>query len=295
MPFQITCPNCSRTFELPETLLGKKVRCKSCEQVFLIGQPEEPAPAVASASVRAPAAEFIQPSQPVSRAAPVVLMPADEPRAPRVRRKPAKTGIPPLVWIAGGFAVAMFFLVILGAIGYLVFLRGSAKESFTKTVGTISSEQKQDSAQQPRDNPPADPNPNLPPPPVPPGFPPGGNRPPSNNRPPEQNPGQGFQVTLSNGRVGQAIGFRRSFTISYKFERGGPAIGQQYFLVIKTPTNTAEARFSSIQMASQGTFRVQELGFAAKDNGPFEAHLETGFPGPFGPRETVSNTIKLTQ
>jgi hypothetical protein len=280
---------------LPETLLGKKVRCKSCEQVFIIGQPQEAAPMVALATSRAEAAESIQSSQRVSRP-PVVLRPANEPREPHIRRKPSRTGIPPLVWIAGGFAAAVFFVVVAGVIAFLVFFKGNANDSFTNPVASISSEKPQDSSPPQRVNPAADaPQNQLPPPPVPPRFPPGGNQPPPNNRPPEQNPGQGFQVTLSNGRVGQAIGLRRTFTISYKFERGGPAIGQQYFLVIKTPTSTAEARFSSIQMASQGTFQVQELGFAAKDKGPFEAHLETGFPGPIGPREVVSNTIKLSQ
>jgi len=290
MPFQVTCPNCSKTFELPETLLGKKVRCKSCEQVFLIGQPEEQIPVLSPAPARASAAESIQTSQRVSRP-PVLLRPANEPREPGFRRRrPSRSRIPVFVWIAGAFATALFCVVVLGAVGYFVFWKGSSKDADFKTVASLTSEKRQESSPQPRANPPADAPPDqFPPPPGPPGgFPPGG------NRPPEQTPGQGFQVTLSNGRVGQAIGLRRTFSMNYKFERGGPAIGQHYFLVIKTPTSTAEARFNSFQMASQGTFRVQELGFAAKDNGPFEAHLETGLPGPFGPRQVISNTIKLS-
>src|SRR5439155_22491265 len=39
MPFQATCPNCLKILEVPESLLGKQVRCASCQQIFLIGQP----------------------------------------------------------------------------------------------------------------------------------------------------------------------------------------------------------------------------------------------------------------
>jgi hypothetical protein len=126
------------------------------------------------------------------------------------------------------------------------------------------------------------------------GRPPENNRPPGNNRPPEKNPEQKFPVVLSNGRVGVAIGFRRSFTISYRFEEGGPGPGQHYFVVIKTPTGRAEAQITPFRIAKEGTFHLQEIGFGARDDGPFEVHLETGMPGPFGPREVVSNTIKLS-
>src|SRR5262249_36419902 len=124
---------------------------------------------------------------------------------------------------------------------------------------------------------------------------PPGNMPPGNNRPPERNPGQRWPVVLSNGRVGAAIGLRRSFTISYRFEEGEPGPGLHYFVVIKSPNGSAEARISSFRMAKEGTFNLQEIGFGARDDGPFEAHLETGMPGPFGQREVISNTIKLSQ
>jgi hypothetical protein len=122
-----------------------------------------------------------------------------------------------------------------------------------------------------------------------------GNIPPGNNRPPDGNPGQKWPVLLSNGRVGAGVGFRRTITISYRFEEGEPAPGQFYFVVIKSPNSHAEAQINSLRMAKEGTFNLREIGFAAQDDGPFEAHLETGMPGPFGQREVISNTIKLSQ
>jgi hypothetical protein len=124
---------------------------------------------------------------------------------------------------------------------------------------------------------------------------PRGNMPPGNNRPREGNPGQKWPVVLSNGRVSNAVGFHRTITISYRFEDEEPAPGQFYFVVIKSPHSSAEAQISSLRMAKEGTFSLQEIGFAARDDGPFEAHLETGMPGPFGQRTVVSNTVKLSQ
>jgi hypothetical protein len=115
---------------------------------------------------------------------------------------------------------------------------------------------------------------------------------PPNNRPPERN--QGWQVVLSDGRVGAAFGLQRTFTINYRFEQGDPGPGQFYFLVIKSPTTTAEAQILSPRLGKQGTFHLRELGIGARDNGPFDAHLETGLPGPFGSRQVISNTIRLS-
>jgi hypothetical protein len=123
---------------------------------------------------------------------------------------------------------------------------------------------------------------------------PRGNMPPGNMRP-GRNPAQRWPVVISNGRLGNAVGLRRTITISYEFVQGEPAPGQHYFVVIKGPHSSAEAQIMPFRMAKQGTFHIQEIGFGARDDGPFEAHLETGMPGPFGQREVVSNTITLSQ
>src|SRR5260370_7772303 len=110
MPFQVTCPKCSKTLELPATLLGKTIRCKSCEQVFAIGQPEALAPA-RSAPVRREAASTIQ-SFPSATQSPPFLQPAPE-RPPTPSRAPPippllpRSPIPLFLWLAASFVPAL--------------------------------------------------------------------------------------------------------------------------------------------------------------------------------------------
>ncbi len=40
MPVNITCPNCQKTLRLPENLMGKRVRCPGCQEVFTAEDPE---------------------------------------------------------------------------------------------------------------------------------------------------------------------------------------------------------------------------------------------------------------
>src|SRR5262245_36147539 len=37
----VTCPNCQKQIKAPAELQGKKIRCKACEQVFVV-QPDRP-------------------------------------------------------------------------------------------------------------------------------------------------------------------------------------------------------------------------------------------------------------
>ncbi|HLW67950.1 MAG TPA: hypothetical protein VKS79_21715 [Gemmataceae bacterium] len=57
----ITCPNCGNTSKGPDTVRGKKIRCKNCEHVFLV--PE--AATVAARKPTKPAEEKTLPPQPV--------------------------------------------------------------------------------------------------------------------------------------------------------------------------------------------------------------------------------------
>ncbi len=215
-------------------------------------------------------------------------------------RRPSRTKVAPLVWIAGGCAAGALGVVVLAAVDYLIYRVSRSTAPEPRAGGVLQTASRDDRAPQAKGNeraqaPEQQPQPpDFQPPNDPPfdGVPPGNGQPPPNNRPPGR--GQKWPVVLSNGRVGTAIGLRRSFTISYRFEQGGPALGQHYFVVIKSPSGSGEAHITPLRMAKEGTFHLQELGFGARDNGPFEAHLETGMPGPFGPREVVSNTIKLS-
>jgi hypothetical protein len=40
MPITATCSNCGKSYQAPDALAGKRVRCKDCGQTFLIQQPE---------------------------------------------------------------------------------------------------------------------------------------------------------------------------------------------------------------------------------------------------------------
>ena len=41
MPVNISCPHCQKALQLQETLMGKKVRCPGCKEVFTAAPPEE--------------------------------------------------------------------------------------------------------------------------------------------------------------------------------------------------------------------------------------------------------------
>lgn len=40
---EVTCPNCDETLKVPPTVFGKKVKCKHCEEPFVVKDPDAPA------------------------------------------------------------------------------------------------------------------------------------------------------------------------------------------------------------------------------------------------------------
>lgn len=44
MPLTIACPNCGKALKLPEAVIGKRVRCPGCQEVFTATAPEEEEP-----------------------------------------------------------------------------------------------------------------------------------------------------------------------------------------------------------------------------------------------------------
>jgi predicted Zn finger-like uncharacterized protein len=70
----IPCPECETRIKVPETALGKKVRCKACEHVFVAKRPgkaapAKPAPAKAAAKKPAPPAKSPKPPEPAKKPA----------------------------------------------------------------------------------------------------------------------------------------------------------------------------------------------------------------------------------
>lgn len=55
---EIKCPSCEKTLKVPESVLGKKVKCKACEEVF-VAEPadDEPRPKKAAGKAAKPAAK----------------------------------------------------------------------------------------------------------------------------------------------------------------------------------------------------------------------------------------------
>jgi hypothetical protein len=119
----------------------------------------------------------------------------------------------------------------------------------------------------------------IPQPPVPPGFP--GGMQPGN---------QESSVVLSNPRVSR-LGARLEIWVDYKWVKGGPAIGQHVFVLIKSSRSTSGAEYFGPEVRQEGTFHMRGISFRRVDRGPYEIYLETGLPGPFGQRHRISNTV----
>jgi hypothetical protein len=94
MPIRVLCPQCETSYNLADTLAGKKIRCKKCEAIVAVPAANAPA----SAPAAAPAAKAAVPPplfgesepapKPKPRPAPVPMDEADMPPPPPPRAKP---------------------------------------------------------------------------------------------------------------------------------------------------------------------------------------------------------------
>jgi hypothetical protein len=115
MAIPSVCPSCGATLNVPDTLRGKRIRCKKCEQVFLVGE----VPAKKSSAKPAGANEGIQPE-------PLPIPPDDRDvrrRPGRVAAKaPVKEGSSTLkvLAIVGGIA-GFLLLVCCGGVSFVVY------------------------------------------------------------------------------------------------------------------------------------------------------------------------------
>jgi hypothetical protein len=123
MPASVTCPHCGKGSSLPESLVGKKVRCKACEETFVAGA--EPAPASDPDEEDGPARRGggrIRTGARPARDAKPARRPDDEEYDDeydrrRDRKRPAGKGssaVPVLLLAGGGVAL---LVVVLGAAG----------------------------------------------------------------------------------------------------------------------------------------------------------------------------------
>ena len=103
----VQCPSCNKMYNVPETMGGKQVRCKSCQTVFVIGAQQQ-APQAPEVQMQ-PAAQpgQVAPAQaPMAQEAPGAMAPV----------RAAAGGGKPIVIIAG----AVVALAALAAVAYFV-------------------------------------------------------------------------------------------------------------------------------------------------------------------------------
>jgi Zn-finger nucleic acid-binding protein len=296
MPILLTCPECDATLKLaappPE---GKKVKCPKCAAVFLPETVEER---------RLSADRPVAPARPRSRPAYDDDDEDDRPRRPRRKKSQGGSGLLIGLLVGGG----VLAVLILGCAGAGVFAYFRARPAtrpqpvaqVNNPAPAVAPFQNPNPNPDPNINPNPNPNPNglggngagqegnkgadngAQPPVMPPVMPPMPG--------PGGLPGNQAQITLSNPRVSH-LGLRMNITVDYRFTQGGPAIGQHIFVIIKSARNTYEANIFPTHVQNEGTFDLGGIAFGGPDRGPFEIWVETGLPGPFGPRQKISNTV----
>jgi hypothetical protein len=142
MPFPTVCPNCDARLTAPDTVLGKKVKCKKCDEPFVAkrasaeDEDERPAkPAKTGSRSRR------DDDSPPSRKAAKATRPADDeededeprPKAKKKGKKKKKQGSPVLLFVLLGIGA----LVLLGGGGagvYFAFIHEPDKK--TEPSGT---------------------------------------------------------------------------------------------------------------------------------------------------------------
>ncbi|HEY7329883.1 MAG TPA: zinc-ribbon domain-containing protein [Gemmataceae bacterium] len=279
MSIATTCPSCDASYQLADSMLGKKVRCKSCEEIFVVRSksrvPDRDEDEERIQSSPRPAKRVVRDEED-----------EDEERSQPRRRPRKKSGNSALVpLIIGGCVVAVVLLVVVGGIAVWV-LRAAAH----RQVAQVASSNLPPVAQ-PAQNPAPQNQPNQP-------FPPGGrNFPPNNGNanpppmfPPGNQPGQNpmpaqgpLAVELTNGKV-SGFGAQMQVEINYRFTSGNPA-GKRLYLLIKATKamglrqNYYVAELRSVGNKTQGTINASGMSFGA-EHGPFEMWMGEGSVGP---------------
>ncbi|HTU18653.1 MAG TPA: zinc-ribbon domain-containing protein [Gemmataceae bacterium] len=136
MPEQVRCPSCSATLRVPDTLLGKNVKCPKCQTTFVA---ETEAPEESERIVHEPARSSRRPQAPPPdefEEEPPPEEEEDEDR-PRRRRRGRRSGAasssltgPAIgLMVASGFSLLLGLLDLLGRILGLGLMAGAAAGS----------------------------------------------------------------------------------------------------------------------------------------------------------------------
>lgn len=268
MSISATCPGCNKSYQLSDTQSGKKVRCKSCSEIFLV-------PGQSHASDRDEDEERIQTStRPAKRA---FRDEEDEDlERPPVRRRPLKkrgdsAALPLLI------GACIFLGVVVLAVG------GVAVWAFVRL----------------RQPPPvpvaANPNPPAP-------VPQPAQAPPQNQAgmPPFQQPmpAQGpLAAELTNANI-SGFGAHVEVTADYRFTSGNPA-GRRIFLFIKATKAMGFLQKQTYYVVELHSNKTQDTIHATGmtigiENGPFEMWLGEGSAGMMPPMISARDLTKIS-
>lgn len=265
MSIPAVCPSCNASYQLAETMQGKRVRCKSCTETFVVRK-KTPAPDGDEDEARIQASP--RPAKRVAR-----YEEDEDWEQPQPRRRPRKERGNALPLIIG--ACIALGILVLG-------LGGLAVWAITRS-------------RQPQP-PPLAANANRP------AFvPQPAQAPPQQEAPPVQNPmpAQGpLAAQLTNAKI-SGFGARMQVTADYRFTSGNPA-GRRIYLFIKATKamgfiqkeNYYVAELHSIGNRTQGTINAAGMTFGI-EQGPFQMWLGEG-AGVFGPMIAEKDLRKIS-
>lgn len=250
MAISTVCPACNANYQLADTMRGKRVRCKSCEEIFVV-RGKTPAPDRDEDEERMQVSP--RPAKRVARDEEEEDM-GRPPMRRRPRKKPGNTAAVPLL-IA---ACIVLGVLVLGVGGVAVWAWARSRQPQAASVSPPT--------QVPAPQNQADPPPWAP-------------APPPQNPMPARGP---LAVQLSNANI-SGFGARIQVSVDYRFTSGN-AQGRRLFLFIKATKavgiiqNYYVAELRSIGDRTQGTINAAGMTFGI-EHGPFEMWMGEGPAG----------------
>lgn len=262
MSIPATCPGCEATYQLADTMRGKKVRCKSCSEVFVVGGKP--------LATERDEDEMRMQTSPRPSAKRVAWDEEDEDleQSPVLRRPRKKSNdVTLLPWLIGGCAVLGVLVLGLGGVAVWALTRAR----LTQPPAAANFNQPAPFPQPVQAPAPPQNQVGVPPPPMVPPVPVPANGP--------------VAVELSNANI-TGLGARMQVTVDYRFTAGSPA-GRRLFLFIKATKgggflqNHYLAELHTIGDRKQGTIGAAGMTFGI-EHGPFEMWVGEG-PAGIGP------------
>jgi len=267
MSIKAICPHCDSVYTLADAAAGKRVKCKKCAEAFTVNE-DVPEAEIAEEQLKAGTASRLPPPARRGRDLDEDDYDDDRPRRrpQRLLRKEKSSGLPVLLIV--GFGVLGVGLSVLIAIGVWSRSPAAAEQANNQSPPATAPV-----ANAPPQNPPVQA---------------AENQQAAPNIPVTDKP-----VVLFNGKISQDFprpGLR--FSVEYKFQKGAPAPGQHYFLIIEPEQGDGyEASINWTDLGKEDTLKVSTLMPAFRARGPYTMYLQTGLGLGRHGRETISNKL----